>query len=444
MPTITAVVELADDTGAAVDQNTIQAFAVEPVELLGTPPGGETPVLPNYPQQISQTPAAIPQPAPPPLSDQPPTPPVFAPPPFGADPSYVANQPPPAFDAGLGPQWPTTPPPAKKKTGLIILIGVLVLALAAFAIYWFVLRNANPDIHGADTPTDTTPAVTPESTVQDYLQALARGDADTALTYAATPPSNPTFLTNEVLAASIAAGAITNIAVTPDPAGDQTQAHVTAKYSIGSKPVTATYDVKLYGNRYLIINATRQVDLSIVFTPNIGMALNGASMDRSGLSSVDLFPGSYQFTTTNPLLLLNPDHFVITDTNAFPSVSTTPILSDTAQETLAATAKSSLDSCLKEKAIVTSCRFGFTGLEGNATPNLNTITWKITSGSDDFSKTDFQQASGDPTTAGADVSIKIRCNVRDTRGNQYQASISLSVVLLDFSDPDNIKVTFSS
>jgi len=439
--TITAVVELADD-------------AFTPSDQLGTPVGTDSSVLSSGDaalpiQQPFQSPQMAPQDQPatpePPLSQPSSTnQPAFAAFPFGSSTVNPLNQMQSAYSPGLGAPLQSSSQPTKKRTGLIILVGVLVLALAAFGIYWFVLRNANPDVHATTTPTDTTPAVTPDSTVQNYLQALASGDATTALTYAATPPSNPTFLTNQVLSASIAAGAITNIAVTPDPAGDQTQAHVAARYNIGSKSVSTTYDVKLYGNKYLIVNATRSVDLSIIFTPNIGMALNGVSMDRSGLSSVDLLPGSYQFTSTNPLLLLNPDHFVIADTNTFPSITTSPILSDTAQATLAAAAKSSLDSCLKEKAIVTGCRFGFTGLEGNATPNLNTITWKITSGSDDFSKTDFRQASGAPTTAGADVNIKIRCNVKDMKGNQYQASISLGIILLDFSDPNDIKVTFTA
>jgi len=344
---------------------------------------------------------------------------------------------------GYGPALaPQTPPPAKNRTGLIILIGVLVLALAGLGIYWFVLRGgANPGVD--NTPTPTEPTVVPESAVQDFLNALAKGDADTALTYAAAPPANPTYLTNAVLAASIAANPITNIVVTPDPVGDSTQAHVGASYKIGSTPVTTSYDVKLYGDRYLISNVTKQVNLASAFTANIGMALNGVSMDRSSLSSVELFPGSYQLTTTNSLLELYPDQFIVSDATSPVSVATTAMLSDTAPSVLADAAKSALNKCLTEKVLVTSCNFGFAGLQGNATPNLSTISWKITSGSDDFSGVDFQQSPASPTTAGGNVTIKIRCNVRDTKGNQYQASVTIGAVIVDFTDPNDIQVTFS-
>ena len=370
-------------------------------------------------------------------------------PPYGTpEQSYMYGQPygAPAQPYGTPAQPPQ--PPAKKKTWLLILVGVLVIALAAFGVYWFVLRDkGSSGTGGGETPTPSGPTATPDEAVQGYLEALAAGDAKAALAFAATPPANTTFLTDAVLAAGLAIAPITNITVTPSDTPNPTEARLAASYNIGLDRVSTQYDVKLVGDEYLLTTITQQLSLASAYISDLGMALNGVPLDGLQLGSVDLFPGAYAFTTTNPMLTISPDHFTVKDTNSFTAVNTSPTLADDAQPKLAAAAKAALDNCLAEKSLMTTCGFGSTTLPGGATPNNNSATWQITSGSSDFSQTTFSQTYA-PTSqtyagAGANIDIKLHVRVRDTKGNSYTGDIELLLVQIDFSDPDNMKVTFA-
>ena len=424
----------------------------------GGQPGAPTPFYGVGVQPVTQpaipTPPVMPeQPAPPEapyLAGQPYAPAQPAMPgqtPYGTPgQSYMSGQPYAAPAQPYGATGQPPPPPAKKKTWLIVLVGVLVIVLAVFGVYWFALRDkGGSGTGGGETPTPSGPTATPDEAVQGYLKALAAGDAAAALAFAATPPTNTTFLTDAVLAASLAIAPITNITVTPSDTPSPAEAHIAASYNIGATGVSTQYDVKLIGDEYLITTITQQVNLISVYIDGLGMALNGVSLSGLQLGSVDLFPGTYQFTLTNSMLVLSPDQFTVKDVSSFTAINANPKLADDAQARLATAVQTALNNCLAEKAMVTSCGFGVGGLQGGATPNTNSIVWRITSGSSDFSQVSFAQYSQQYTEAGAPVDIKVQCTMRDTKGNQYRSnSIPLTAVLVDFTDPDNMQVTFHS
>lgn len=94
---------------------------------------------------------------------------------------------------------------------------------------------------GGDSAEDAQTA--PDSAVEAYLDALAEGDAETALSLI-EEPSDTTHMTDEVLAASIEAAPISGIEVTPVDAGENDYAkEVTADYTVGEEDVTERFQV---------------------------------------------------------------------------------------------------------------------------------------------------------------------------------------------------------
>jgi len=364
----------------------------------------------------------------------------YAPPPQ----PYGVPQPdyPPAPDQPYTPGTPygiPGPPPQKPATNklwLYILIGVLVLALLGFGIYWVAFHDKGTP----HTPPETGgPAATPELAVQGYLEALAAGDAEKALAFSASRPSDTTFLTDAVLAKSQALGAISDIQVTPP----EPYYPVTATYSIGTQKVNAKYYVQEYGKDYLIKDAAESINLTSAYKAGLGMHINGISLDGMQLDNVYLFPGTYQITTTNPLVIVSPDTFVVESTKSYTSVHTDPTLSVDAQPILQKAAQDALDACLTEKALRTSCGFGMDGLRGNATPNLDTLAWSVTAGSSDLSQVSFQFATYNSTTAArGSLSLTIRADIQDTDGKAYYGNDYVYSVVVDFKDLNNLQVTF--
>jgi len=331
--------------------------------------------------------------------------------------------------------------PSKNNLWLYIVIAVVVLALIGGAVYWFGFHksnNDNPSGGGSGTTsTSAPPATTPAAAVQGYLSALAAGDAAKALSYVSTKPTDTTFLTDAVLAAGNKIAPITNIQIGAVAAGD-----VQVTYSIGGQQVSTDYQTTPYQKQYLLLAAVDTMDLSDIYQPGIGMTLNGVTLDGLSLSQASLFPGSYQLATTNSLLAFTPSTFVIqspSDYN-FPDIDTE--LAPTSQATLAAAAKAKLDGCLQEKALTNSCGFGMNGIEGSGTPDPSTVTWKINSGSDSFSTTQFQTQYASPTTVTGYNNIDLTETVKDTAGSTYTFDTFVGEVTIDITDPNNLVVTF--
>jgi len=397
-------------------------------------PGQPYVPAPNYGTQPvpGQQYGATPQPAQP-----------YSMPPQPAQPYNAPNQPYGApVQGGMPGQsyratgYPPQAPPKRGKLWLLIVIGVLVLALIGFLVYRFAIRDKDVP---ATPPATGGPAATPELVVQGYLEALAAGDATTALAFSSSKPADTTFLTDEVLATSLSLGPITDIQVTPDPPGNLAK----ATYNIGEQQVSELYHVPQFGDGFLMDSAAMRVDLSPVYQSGIGMQMNGVSLDGLQLTTVYLFPGTYQFTTTNPLLVVVPDQLVVETPDAYTPVHNKLTLATDAQAPLRAAAQATLEACLAEKVLVTSCGFGKESLEGGATPDLDTVTWTVIEGSSDFSLVDFvYYGYSSPIVARGSNALSVKIVVKDTAGNSYSGTESIFQAVADFTDPDNIKVTF--
>jgi hypothetical protein len=132
------------------------------------------------------------------------------------------------------PHWQAAPyaaPPRRSRTPWIVgaIVGVVVLVAAVVGIVAVASNGSAPS--------------SPGETVKGYLEALARGDAEGALSYATDIPGDPRFLTDEVLKEQIEHWPITDIRIlSEDGIGSYGSVHVSAKFGDHVSDVTISLD----------------------------------------------------------------------------------------------------------------------------------------------------------------------------------------------------------
>ena len=369
---------------------------------------------------------------------------------------YVPNQQytlPQPYAAGGPPQ--TTAP--KKKTWLIVLIIVLAVLLvggAGFFAYWH-FTTRDDGVEGGrpeDGPVTAGQAKTAQAAVRGFLEALARGDSADALSFAATP-TDPTFLTDEVLAESLALNPITFQQAVREDLSDTEYVAVTADYQIGSQSVNTIYETVVQDGYYFIDQVTAPISLYGVYVSGIGMRLNGVSISTSALTPyLDLFPGSYELTIGNSMLTLLGGQFVVTDPLAYPDLLDTRV--DLAPDTLgqlATAASTKLDECMAETTLTSHCGIGLPlvisdGKIRDIDPN--SIQWSFITGTSDFPADSFQyDPQSDPTEARAPADVQVRRTMHgegDDAQYIFYLCYDISSVYVDFSRPDSLDVSFTS
>jgi hypothetical protein len=221
----------------------------------------------------------------------------------------------------------------------------------------------------------------PSEAVAGYLKALAAGDADGALRYAAAEVPAGKFMTDAVLARSIKLAPITGIDVpeVTDPAAGT----VTATYTLGKTPVTIDYGVQQVGGAWKLTAVHRTVDLSLVRTPSIPLLLNGVKVTSN---SVDVLPGAYAFSTESPLLTLGSKAvMVVKHPDDYASVLDLRVsLSSAGRKTVVSLARRSYRECLRSNDTrPRNCPFAWTNSQQRY--RQNAVRWRQL-GADPFAK----------------------------------------------------------
>jgi hypothetical protein len=212
---------------------------------------------------------------------------------FGGQPPYPGPQPygQPLFGPGL--QFA----PRKKRTKLWVAIGVAVAVVILVVAGVLVFSGGGESNKGADTA---------GKAVQGYLEALARGDAGAALSFAEAP-ADTTFLTDEILRKQLEKYPITNIKVLSDVPGGNggAEVHVVANFGASKSDETITLSKPAAGQGWKLEHAAVEVNLGRD-SPNVPMkpeladvvTIFGKPAPKSGKAY--LFPGWVDFGSSNP------------------------------------------------------------------------------------------------------------------------------------------------
>jgi len=278
----------------------------------------------------------------------------------------------------------------------------------------------------------------PTSIVQAFLEAIAVADATTALTFIANPPSDTSLMTDAVLDQSLQLAAISDISTT---ASNSDGTITEADYQMGDTSVRATFHLRTVAQGYAITDGVLKMDLTGACTPCTGIALNGVPITQP---SVNLFPGTYQFGASSPLLAVTADTFSFTGAWPPPWPTVSVKLASGADATLGAAAQAVIDPCLQEKAIPTSCGFGVPLLSG-VTLVADSVTYKP-----DYSYykplTEVGCRLHNPNTTEAicNTPLIIDYSVKDTAGQPFSGEIDAFVTAtIDISDPNHLVATLS-
>jgi type II secretory pathway pseudopilin PulG len=139
---------------------------------------------------------------------------------------------------------------------------------------------------------------------QHYLEALATGDARTALSLSAKQPATPQLLTDKALADQLSATPITAISVTNDttPAsgGSSDTQRVVLSAHFGPTPSQVAVTARKVGGQWKLDPTT--IAVTIIAPPNSAAAMKAltvAGAPTNGSSPISVFPGTQQVGSAN-------------------------------------------------------------------------------------------------------------------------------------------------
>ena len=323
-------------------------------------------------------------------------------------------------------------PTPRKHRGVVVIIIVVVVALLATAAFFLVRKLDDSGQPGV--------ARTPVAAVQDYLEALSRGDATTALLYSAAQPSDGTFLTNAFLTTTMSASPLSDITV-PDGQSAKSPATIQATYTLGGNTVNASFTVQKYGRKWLLDGGFLTLNISSLTNKNVPLTMNGTAVDAS-TTKVQLFPGVYSFTSANPMLDVTNGTFTIDYPESNPTFNQIGFaLSADGTSRIQAAAQAKLTDCLAQKNLQPDgCGFG-----ASSTQDVDpaTIAWSLNPATQDITTIQPQLDGSSLTSAVAttDITVSLAANTPGQR-SLLRATSTITGVRADFTDPDNIVVTF--
>jgi len=324
------------------------------------------------------------------------------------------------------------PQRAHGRRWIIPVAILLAVALLGGGAFWFWhLHNQSTAIAGAKTPTEA---------VQQYLDALARGDAAAALALSANKPNaTSSFLTDSMLKTALLASPITAINV-PANQSTTTPATILASYQLGGKTVQAHFTVQDWKQAgWLLDGGFLNLDISSLTAKGVPLTMNG--IDVTKMDKVPLFPGVYTLASSNPMLTLVNGSFTIEYPESNPTFSQFSFtLSEAGVAGIQAAAQAKLTECLTSKELQpTDCGFGVDPTAYEVDPA--TITWRLAQDSPDLTVIAPSLDAGSYTTATATATVTV--DFQASTADHYRlvnGSSSLTVVQADFTNPDQIAI----
>lgn len=312
--------------------------------------------------------------------------------------------------------------PPRRRQVSIALISLLLLLLAILIAYQVIRPMASR--HSGAAAADA---------VRGYLTALADGDAETALGYAAEPLADPTLLTDPVLAESRATAPLTAIDVVVPPDRTDVQ-QVRARYRLGERPVESTFDLVWQENAWRLKTVAAEVDLDGL--PTVPLLLNDAAVTGPRPA---LFPGSYRLTTSNPRLVLVGGDFVVPGPLESPVPTATVELSDAGRAEVVKAAEEQFAACLEQRELEPdNCGFALTHPD-QVTLDESTVRWSAPGA--DAQLADAEIVLDHPGSATAKLAITVEGDVSGQDGSHWEATDKVTRMRADLT-ADEITVEF--
>jgi hypothetical protein len=289
-----------------------------------------------------------------------------------------------------GPLDPAAPPhdfgPNKKLTkgawiGIIAGVVVVLLVLAAIIVIPLISRGSAGSGGGGsdDGGSAADAASTPAEYVEEYLTAVAEGDAETALEYVDAASYNDDLLTDDVLQASLELGAIDDIEVgkAKKPKDEYDPHKVPVTFTVGGEEVSTEYEVYVSSYDGEMTMYDGFVSISTYGFEGMGLTANGVEVPEE---TTVVFPGTYELALgIEGFTIDGGTTFVLAkDDDADALYDARPVLSEDGVAKYRELVSASLRECLAMKTLSTPCGMdvsqhqqdGYTPIDGTVTRTL--------------------------------------------------------------------------
>ncbi|MHC9296437.1 hypothetical protein ACRCUN_28555 [Mycobacterium sp. LTG2003] len=281
---------------------------------------------------------------PPPQQWSPQQPPAWGPPGqqgWSGDPQ---QQPGPQFGSQFGGFEPAPGGPRRNRKALLVTIGAGVAVLLVIVVVGVIALTGGG---GSGGSSDSAGA-----TVQGYLEALAKGDAEAALSFGRDQPASKELLTDEILKQQIEKMPISNIRILGDDSKSSdigyAQVHVTANF--GDQVSDTTFSMKKAGDRWKLDSAAVRLDFSTQSASKATSSLT-AFGKPVGASVVYVFPGFIEWGSNNKNLAVDGEPVLLDALRGYSTMRPTFKLSDSAHQEIVASIKGLLDGCARSREL---------------------------------------------------------------------------------------------
>lgn len=306
---------------------------------------------------------------------------------------------------------------------IVAVVVALVVVVVAFMIP--ALSGGGP---GASEETDE--AASPSDFVERYLHALADGDADAALDYVALGLAEGETLNDEMLAASLERGPITDIDVGEAEEIADDEVEVPVSFRIGDTAVSQDIAVSIGLSGDLAILSGTQTIPTDEFA-GMGLTVNGIPVE----GELTLFPGTYEFAVANTNFTIERGEPVVVasghESDRYEGLR--PVLTDAATATYRSLVAASLQECEAMKTLTTPCGDDVIDSgENGPTPVDGTVTRELPLESE--SKLAAVTVVTDGTVARWESSVGMSTTFESPSGSKYLAmGAALKTPKVDFA-----------
>lgn len=331
-----------------------------PAPAAATPPAAPAPTAPAAPAAPSPgaapAPRATPRSAPAPAA----APPVAAPP--------VST---PPADGGRGALGQA------RRAVSFLGGGVGIIALVLIGVVF-----VGPKFQTPPGSPGSSEAAEAEQTVEQFLTALADGDAETARSLAGGDYSDP-LLTDQVLDKSNALAPLGGIEIDSEAThrGEYDETIVSAAFDIGDRTVEREFEVWQYGDDWEISNAMFTFSLSQF--SGLEPMVNGVPVTDDAFS---MFPGAYQVALGNAAFEASGGSdplIVATEDDGMALYDLEPALTEKSVTIFRMLVKESLMQCVAQTSLTTPCGMDVDGtFDGGEVAIDGTVQRAMTSETD--------------------------------------------------------------
>ena len=284
-------------------------------------------------------------------------------------------------DRGRAPDAEVLHERARRRTRLVrtgvVLAMVLLVTLGVVGVVVPQYRGAVEQWrHDVRVPAVPGHARSGEEAALGYLMALSRGRSADALAYLSRAPRSAALMTDDMLAESQRINPITDIKVGA-ATRDNNSESVSVEYYFGPLRVDDQYNFLRGDDGFWRIGSDINSEGGAGYfdIPLGGTALKAGvaagSFTLNGVvvppttASLELFPGTYQVKSLNPMIEASPDTIFLPQLSGTSAYDTetlpTPLLTPDAEKAVHKSVTSALDDCLREDDLVTSCGLMFAG-----------------------------------------------------------------------------------